>query len=202
MKFSVLASFVGTAAAQSEHSAGAGPVDMELPEGMDEPAGKYAEMDEFDSSFWEDQFQQMDINSDGMLSLEEALNVASSEEEKESIQHFMESADLDEDGAVDLEEYKTFAEHHEQHSFDERLQIIEDEFLSADTNGDGFVRPEEVQDIIQDGADEEDVMSFFEMADTDGDGQLSYDEYVEYAFNNNFDEEEEGIEAFEPEPEL
>lgn len=169
----------------------------------EEMPSEYEELggEKYDASMWEDQFAQMDTNGDGFLSMDEALNVGASEEEKESIRTFVESADIDQDGMVSLDEYKSFADAHEQHSFEEKLKVIETEFQSADQDQDGYVTVPEVEELVGDEVQKEDVQTFFNDADLDGDGKLSYDEYVDYAFRN---EEMEDIEPVEetPEPEL
>jgi len=138
-----------------------------------------------------DRFSSMDTNADGFLSKEEAHAMSSNEEEIESIDAFISKADGDADGKITLEEYTSFAEKLDEERFDEKMRTIDSEFAAADTDQSGAISYVEVHTLVGEEVPEEDVKAFFTDADVDANGEISYDEYVDYAFQTDDEMEQE-----------
>jgi len=59
---------------------------------------------------------------------------------------------------------------------------LESQFASIDKNGDGFIDAEEAVAMSSGGeGEEQEIRDFHNTTDTDGDGQVSYEEYQEFA---------------------
>ena len=97
--------------------------------------------------------------------------------------------DHNKDGSIDFREFMTGLSMSSKGSYDEKMQWI---FQLYDTNNNGLISKEEMGTIIQaihqmcKCDDEEDaatrhVEKLYQSADANGDGQLSYDEFVALA---------------------
>jgi Ca2+-binding EF-hand superfamily protein len=140
-------------------------------------------------------FTESDWNGDGTLDLEELSYflpmIMSLDDGDDGIspESLMSLTDMDEDGNMSWDEFTTFM--NEEDSIDnETLELFYEFFTESDWNGDGTLDLEELSYFIpmvmsldddDDGMGVEDLMS---MADLNGDGNMSWDEFYEFAYNN------------------
>jgi len=98
-------------------------------------------------------FEQIDANGDGVLTMDEFQNQATAK---------FEETDTNGDGLLDVDELTAAAAR-------ERARMIERLMERKDANGDGMLSMEEMQP--------RDPGRFFDKADTDGNGEISQEEW-------------------------
>ena len=146
-------------------------------------------------------FAHYDVNGNGVIELADLYALAnrllrafgepaSSERGRELIETsdrfwetLVEHCDTDHDGRITLEEYRTamVAVFVDVDEFDDMfLEVSESLLALADTNGDGRVEAAEFQVLLQArGLSEAECGIAFAHVDTDGDGSISLQEYVD-----------------------
>lgn len=185
----VLAGFVAGAVAQDASMHATEGVQMNLNDELKQAEYEEQEALEYQQRLHalKEQFDTMDLNKDGFLDNEEAHKMATNDEEVASINAFLDKADNDSDGKITVDEYSDFAEKLDQERFDEKMRTIDSEFAAADADQDGHISLTEVVKLVGDEVGEQDVKAFFMDADTDSNDAISYDEYVDYAFQTDED---------------
>tara|TARA_B100001113_G_scaffold33375_1_gene23738 strand:- start:18743 stop:25459 length:6717 start_codon:yes stop_codon:yes gene_type:complete len=143
-------------------------------------------------------FTESDWNGDGTLDMEElsyflpmimSLDDNDDDDDGISPEDLMFMTDMDGDGNMSWDEFRIFME--EEDSVDnETMELFFEFFTESDWNGDGTLDMEELSYFIPmimsldddpDGMGIEDLMY---MADYDGDGNMSWDEFHEYMWSN------------------
>ncbi|CAK56353.1 unnamed protein product (macronuclear) [Paramecium tetraurelia] len=130
------------------------------------------------------EFQRLDINNDGFLSKDEFLkgylsiqnDLKLAEEEVEKI---LEKIDINQSGLIDFSEFCMAAMNQEKLL---SVSRVEQAFKIFDQNGDGFISKKELEIVMGDLGD--DVWSqILSDCDNNGDGQISYEEFVKMLQN-------------------
>jgi Ca2+-binding EF-hand superfamily protein len=148
-------------------------------------------------------FTDSDWNGDGTLDMEELsyflpmiMSLDDEDSDGPSPEDLMSMTDTDGDGNMSWDEFTTFLE--EEDSVDnETYELFYQFFTDSDWNGDGTLDMEELSYFIPmimslddddpDGMGIEDLMY---MADYDGDGNMSWDEFYEYMSSSTQDEDD------------
>jgi Ca2+-binding EF-hand superfamily protein len=116
-------------------------------------------------------FTQLDSNQDGKIEIDEYLNFALAKEKIHLTKKF-EAVDTDKDGCVDFEEFAAATE--------PTLNIIK-KFRELDLDQNGLLSLEEVIEIADHLAlplNTEQIKTILKQVDRDGDGQVTYYEYL------------------------
>ncbi|CAD8140614.1 unnamed protein product [Paramecium pentaurelia] len=130
------------------------------------------------------EFQRLDINNDGFLSKEEFLrgylqiqnDLKLAQEEVEKI---LEMIDINRSGLIDFSEFCMAAMNQEKLL---SVQRVEQAFKIFDQNGDGFISKKELEAVMGDLG--EDIWNqILTDCDNNGDGQISYEEFVKMLKN-------------------
>ena len=141
-------------------------------------------------------FVESDWNGDGTLDIEElsyflpmVYSLEPDDNDGPSPEDWMYMTDMDGDGNMSWDEFISFVEDDE--SLDnETFELFYGFFMESDWNGDGTLDIEELSYFLPlvwstndngDGMDIEDLMN---MADYDGDGNINWDEFYEFAYNS------------------
>tara|TARA_Y100000816_G_C25761033_1_gene399793 strand:+ start:94 stop:549 length:456 start_codon:yes stop_codon:yes gene_type:complete len=135
-------------------------------------------------------FSFLDKDNDGTITIHELRNVLISIDDsytEDTIQYIMKSIDLDQSGFIDLEEFIEFIRMHESSiaNNQKNTNVTDEDLLSTfnifDVDGDGFITKDELENIIiklsLDYIDPFEINSMMQMADENGDGQISFDEF-------------------------
>ena len=149
-------------------------------------------------------FLEVDINGDGIISEDELLNAAMAKYEGqdlggESIEDITKSVkqmmDFDENGTITFCEYlqmMAMFTHEKAHS-ELGLKLM---FKSFDRDGNGFLTADELRRVwklfIDPNADlpDEQLADMIKNVDEDGDGKISYDEFVKHMLSGGEGESE------------
>jgi calmodulin len=116
-------------------------------------------------------FTQLDANQDGKIEIDEYLNFALSEEKMRLTKTF-EALDADKDGCIDFEEFMVATE--------PTLQILR-KFRELDLDQNGLLSVEEAIDIADRlvfPVSTKQIQAIMSVVDRDGDGQITYYEYL------------------------
>lgn len=143
---------------------------------MDELSAK--ELDEL-----RELFAAHDRNGDGRLTLEELrASFESGEEPTEAeLRGLLVKADANGDDSIDFPEFLAFMQR--RMSYFGVGDEVREEFDAFDTDRDGFVSIEELHQVMQKVGEQmsrEEAESALRRADRDGDGRLSYPEFVAF----------------------
>merc|ERR1712032_49633 len=130
-------------------------------------------------------FMALDHNGDGFLTaaeLKEGLQKAGLKEVPPDLQQIMEDVDADGSGVIDYTEFLAA-------TLDKKMYIQEDVCWSAfrvfDKNGDGKISKDEIKAVLGDsdvedavGQGKHDLAKLMESIDTNGDGEIDFDEFM------------------------
>jgi calcium-dependent protein kinase len=126
-----------------------------------------------------DSFKKMDLNGDGVVTVDELKQALQREEEQgeeskiaQSMVKLMEMADVDGDGALSYEELVMASVQQRLLAKEERLYNT---FCQLDQDRNGTVTAEEIEQVL---GEQDDVKQMIAEIDKDGDGQISYAEFV------------------------
>ena len=127
---------------------------------------------------FEEMFKRADKDKDGVVSTEEfkqVLKLIFGKLPKNKLLKMVSDADLDKDGKIDYQEFSKVL----------KLRIRKNKFLKAfqllDSNGDGKISQGEIKLVIQQIGGtlfDEDINKMIQDVDKDGDGYLSYNEFL------------------------
>ena len=123
------------------------------------------------------QFEIIDTNHDGMIQLSELRNILQrdcatiSDDELNEIWH---NADIDGDGVLKYNELVQLSVHHRLMSKRERLYEL---FNKIDMDGNGLISVHELQHVLE--YSHEDAIDAINEIDTNHDGQICFDEFVQ-----------------------
>ena len=127
-------------------------------------------------------FKLFDSNGDGSITLSELRDVMKSlisNPTEAELRDMINEVDTDGNGTVDFNEFCAMMEKKKEKS---HLQDeLKNAFLAFDKDGDGFISPDELRDVMKalkiDLTDKEHD-AIIDAADSDSDGQLSYEEFA------------------------
>ena len=127
-------------------------------------------------------FNMFDKKKDGVITLKELSNVLRSlnlDPTEEEIKEMIDEVDLDGNGEIDFEEFVTLMNRRSKET------DLEEEILNAfkvfDKEGNGLVSITELRHImteLEDGFTEEEIDDLLLESDDDGDGFISYAEFI------------------------
>jgi calcium-dependent protein kinase len=127
-----------------------------------------------------EQFQAMDANGDGMLSMQEltdGMNKAGMASMSDELQQIIREIDSDQSGQIDYTEFLAAA-------LDKKHYLEKDMLWSAfcvfDKNGDGKLSKEELRQVLADeaiGKGMQEVEDLMREVDKDGSGEIDFDEF-------------------------
>ncbi|CAL8079906.1 unnamed protein product [Calicophoron daubneyi] len=131
-------------------------------------------------------FHFFDQNGDGVISIEELANTVQYlgyQVTDTEVQSMMKQADRNGNGSIDFKEFLQMMAIY----FEQIIQSSGDDFYHRvfavfDQNGDGYIDVRELRTIMQnldETLTESDVAEMIEEADADGDGKVSFREFVE-----------------------
>ncbi|TGZ64252.1 hypothetical protein CRM22_006466 [Opisthorchis felineus] len=135
-------------------------------------------------------FHFFDKNGDGSIScdeLETALAYLGHEVSQVELKHMIAQVDVNGDGSLDFGEFlRAMTEHHFQppdilnskHANEELYRRV---FAEFDCDGDGFIDATELEKTMTslgETLSREDIMDMMREADTDGDGKVSFTEFL------------------------
>merc|ERR1712159_103224 len=106
----------------------------------------------------------------------DALGLKTEEGELEGM---VNEVDVDGSGSIEFTEFLTLMSRKMKASDTE--EEMRKAFTLFDKNGDGFISPAELRVVmanVDENIDDEEVYGMIRIADLDGDGQISYDEFV------------------------
>lgn len=120
-------------------------------------------------------FNLFDIDGDGSIDAEEMKQVVRSLGAKESdAQRILEEADTDGDGSISFDEFCCLV----QPLYDNSGAALREAFDMFDADGSGYIDREELSLMLRKLGFEWQGSSVFAAADTDGDGKVSYEEFL------------------------
>jgi len=125
------------------------------------------------------QFDKMDTDGDGVITLEELTNHLAKqsgdyEEAKRTAVHIIEQIDHDGDNKVSRKDWCNAR-------LSTKLQddeIIRDQFNRIDNNGDGFISQDELAKLFKGQLSDELIKQMIAEVDKDDDGKIGYDEFA------------------------
>ena len=131
---------------------------------------------------FQEAFSLFDKNGDGCISLEELAAVTRSlglDPTNQELNDMMREVDMDGNGTIDFQEFLSLiARKMQDGDGDEELK---EAFEVLDKDRNGFISPVELRTVminLGEKMTDEEVEEMIREADTDGDGQVNYDEFV------------------------
>lgn len=121
-------------------------------------------------------FKELDEDGNGRITVTElshAMEKAGTTARKEELLALLQSADIDGDGQLSYEELLLTSVGRKISAKEERLWAA---FSRVDINRDGKLSAAEIQKVI--GGDESEVRAMIAEVDTDGDGEVDFDEFI------------------------
>lgn len=130
-------------------------------------------------------FQSLDLNHDGLITigeLKQAINNSSGElkQYSESLEQIIVQADVDKDGCLNFNELLMTCVQRKLNAKEERLW---EAFCKLDLNGDGKISRDELQSVLSNGYG--DIVELIREVDTDGDGMVDYEEFLNSMLKSN-----------------
>ena len=133
--------------------------------------------EQFDSNHLREEFDLIDEDRDGFITLEEIRSRSSLSEAKLKV--LVRYADTNGDGKIDFDEFvKYYTARYEEYEDEKMGRAV---FESIDVNNDGSIDKDELRKAIKDfGIDftEEQFEQTWKETDVDGDGTIDYDEFI------------------------
>ncbi|CAD8152055.1 unnamed protein product [Paramecium pentaurelia] len=132
----------------------------------------------------QEEFQRLDENNDGFLSKEELLKgylqiQTDHKLVEDEVERILQIIDINQSGQIDFSEFCMAAMNQEKLL---SVQRVEQAFKIFDQNGDGFISKKELEAVMGDLGD--DVWNqILTDCDNNGDGQISYEEFVKMLKN-------------------
>uniref|UniRef100_A0ACD6A927 Uncharacterized protein n=1 Tax=Avena sativa TaxID=4498 RepID=A0ACD6A927_AVESA len=127
-------------------------------------------------------FSIFDKNDDGCISLEELFAVTRSlglEPTDQELNDMMREVDTDGNGVIDFQEFLNLIARKIKDGDDD--EELKEAFEVLDKDQNGFISPVELRAVmisLGEKMTDEEVEQMINEADTDGDGQVNYDEFV------------------------
>jgi calcium-binding protein CML len=138
----------------------------------------------------EDVFNKFDANGDGRISRSELSDLMKSlggNVTEEEVGAMVSEADLDGDGYIDLSEFVALNTD-QTVSSSRRLQDLKDAFNVFDRDGNGSISPSELHHVLtslQENCTIGDCHNMIKDVDSNGDGQVSFDEFMAMMTNTS-----------------
>jgi len=138
----------------------------------------------------EDVFKKFDANGDGKISrseLSELMKSLGGNATEEEVGAMVSEADLDGDGYIDLSEFVALNTD-QTVSSSRRLQDLKDAFNVFDRDGNGSISPSELHHVLtslQEHCTIGDCHNMIKGVDSNGDGQVSFDEFMAMMTNTS-----------------
>ncbi|CAD8058402.1 unnamed protein product [Paramecium sonneborni] len=132
----------------------------------------------------QEEFQRLDENNDGFLSKDELLKgylqiQTDHKLAEDEVERILQTIDINRSGQIDFSEFCMAAMNQEKLL---SVQRVEQAFKIFDQNGDGFISKKELEAVMGDLGD--DVWNqILTDCDNNGDGQISYEEFVKMLKN-------------------
>ena len=158
-----------------------------MPKGK--PKGKPLKKD--DVQKMKNEFQELDADGDGRITVEELGKVLRSMRVKlkvseDEIKQVLADIDQDGDGTVCMEEYFSNMKDATNRNLIHRALVqrskVRKKFQACDKDGSGYVTAEEIMDVFEELSDGELTIDEFEKilkeCNTDSDGKIDYEEFV------------------------
>lgn len=131
-----------------------------------------------------DEPQSLDIDGDGAITVEEmrsGMKRLGSTLNQEELDQMIKDMDVDGSGTIDYEEFITATLNL---ATLEKEELLKKAFEHFDADGSGYITMDELEAALKElGMD--DIKDILEKVDTDGDGKIDYDEFVNMMVSNN-----------------
>ncbi|KAJ6841727.1 calcium-dependent protein kinase 1 [Iris pallida] len=132
-------------------------------------------------------FKSMDVDNSGTVTFEElkdGLNKWGTKLPDSEVMRLMESADVDGNGIIDYMEFITATMHLNRMEREDRLYKA---FLYFDKDRSGYITMEELEEALKDYnmVDQKMIKEIIAEVDTDQDGRINYEEFVDMMRKNN-----------------
>ena len=130
-------------------------------------------------------FMLFDANGDGKISeaeLEKALQSLGKNVSKKEVKEMMEKVDTDKSGSIEFNEFATLFRENLGESGDYNEEDLMDAFKTFDDDGSGQISVDELKKALMSFGEklsEEEAKLMVEMVDIDGNGMVSYSEFVQ-----------------------
>jgi len=139
----------------------------------------------------QDAFNMFDKNGDGKISSSEIgmlLRSIGQDPTESEIKDFIHEVDTDENGTIEFSEFCSLmlAKKNMKTNEEKEAELLES-FKVFDKNGDGFISADELRSMMSslgESLTDEEVNEMIDEADTDGDGQVNYQEFVRLMVQN------------------
>lgn len=128
--------------------------------------------------------QSLDVDGDGAITVEEmrsGMKRLGSTLNQEELDAMIKDMDVDGSGTIDYEEFITATLNL---ATLEKEELLKKAFEHFDADGSGYITMDELEAALKElGMD--DIKDILEKVDTDGDGQIDYEEFVNMMVSNN-----------------
>uniref|UniRef100_A0A5B7BIF9 Putative calcium-binding allergen Ole e 8 n=1 Tax=Davidia involucrata TaxID=16924 RepID=A0A5B7BIF9_DAVIN len=136
-------------------------------------------------------FSRFDVNGDGKISAREFADVMKalgSNTSPAEVSCMMEEIDADKDGFINLEEFSNFCKGSSSLGGDGGVQELRDAFELYDQDKNGLISASELHLVLNrlgECCSVQDCFRMIKSFDSDGDGNVSFDEFKKMMTNNN-----------------
>jgi len=153
-------------------------------------------------------FQKMDLDKNGKISFSEfeKFMVESGTMTRDTAQRVFDNADLNKDSEMSFNELLLTVADHQLRNVNERMSRM---FLMIDSNGDGFLSPEEIKNYFNEYLTDDSLLKSLGLlnqlddiireADKNGDGKISFKEFVRVMDPEAFEDIDDDDDAKEDE---
>lgn len=128
--------------------------------------------------------QSLDVDGDGAITVEEmrsGMKRLGSTLNQDELDQMIKDMDVDGSGTIDYEEFITATLNL---ATLEKEELLKKAFEHFDADGSGYITMDELEAALKElGMD--DIKDILEKVDTDGDGKIDYDEFVNMMVSNN-----------------